>query len=414
MMNFQRETLDNGLEIITETNEHAFTTSLGFFVRSGARDETDEVAGVSHFLEHMVFKGTESRNAIDVNRELDNLGGSSNAYTSEESTAFYGKVLPELQEPMIDLLSDILRPALRKDDFDMEKKVVQEEIRMYGDQPPFLLDERRREVFWAGHPLARSVLGTIDSVGALTVEQMREYFERRYSPANIVFVATGILDFDRIVKWVDEHCGKWKPFEAPRVSLRAKGQACVDVAYKESAVQEYVFQLTDAPAGSDVDADRYAAALAAYILGGGRGSRFYWDLVDPGLAESASLSYSEFSDAGAFDLFLSCDPEDCDDNLERMRNILRDAQQNGFNEPEVRRAKNKTLTTVTLSGEDSTSRLFSIGEEWLLNRRYCSVAEELKMIREMTVDDLNAIIKRYPFDNPTTVAIGKLRSLRDY
>ena len=177
-MIFKNAILDNGLEIIAEINDAALSTALGFFVRTGGRDETDNISGVSHFLEHMVFKGTDRRTAVDVNRELDDLGGKSNAGTSEETTAFYAKVLPELQERAIDLFSDILRPSLRKEDFDMEKQVILEEIKMYEDQPPFLIDERSRELFWPGHPLSRSVLGTRESVGSLTPELMRDYFEQ--------------------------------------------------------------------------------------------------------------------------------------------------------------------------------------------------------------------------------------------
>ncbi|MCF0234922.1 MAG: insulinase family protein, partial [Thermoguttaceae bacterium] len=127
-MEFRSTTLDNGLEIIAEINEAALSTALGFFVKTGSRDETDEIAGVSHFLEHMVFKGTATRTADDVNRELDEMGGVSNAFTSEETTAFYARVLPELQERAINLFGDILRPALRPDDFEMEKQVVLEDL----------------------------------------------------------------------------------------------------------------------------------------------------------------------------------------------------------------------------------------------------------------------------------------------
>src|SRR5262245_33695816 len=145
---------------------------IGFFVRTGARDETDEIAGVSHFLEHMVFKGTPRRSGEDVNREFDEIGAHPNAYTSEESTVYYASVLPEYQETSVDILADVLRPSLREADFDMEKKVIIEEIQMYADQPPFLMDDHIKELHFGRHPIARSVLGTVDTVGGLGVDQM--------------------------------------------------------------------------------------------------------------------------------------------------------------------------------------------------------------------------------------------------
>ncbi len=411
-MKFEKTTLANGLQIVAEINEDALSTSLGFFVRTGGRDETDEISGVSHFLEHMVFKGTDRRSAEDVNRELDELGGVSNACTAEETTAFYAKVLPELQERAIDLLSDILRPSLRQADFDMEKQVVLEEINMYADQPPFLIDEKCREYFWAGHPLSRSVLGTRETVGALTLDMMRDYFERRYSPGNVVFAACGRLDFDQTVRWVEERCGGWRPFDAPRERRRAKGISGSHVSKREGTTQEYVMQLVDGPAGND--SDRYAAALLSVILGGSTGSRFFWELVDSGLADVASLSSSVYSDSGFTVAELSCAPSLVDENLAAMRAILCEAQKNGVTEEELNRAKNKLLTAIALSAEDGMTRLFAVGEEQLSSGKYYSVADDLRIVRELTVDKLNDVMRKYPFDNPFTIAVGPLDSLRDY
>src|SRR5436853_4795351 len=160
-MEFHKHRLDNGLEIIAESNADAHSMSVAFIVRTGARDETDEVAGVSHFLEHMVFKGTPRRTAEDVNREFDEIGAHYNAFTSEENTVYYASVLPEYQEASIDILADVMRPSLRDDDFNMEKKVIIEEIQMYGDQQPFLMDDHIKELHLGRHPMARSVSGAV-------------------------------------------------------------------------------------------------------------------------------------------------------------------------------------------------------------------------------------------------------------
>ncbi len=201
-MEFLKHTLPNGLQIVAECNEAAYSTAVGFFVNTGARDENDAIAGVSHFLEHMVFKGTPTRSADDVNREFDEMGAHYNAFTNEENTVFYAAVLPEHQCRAVDLLADILRPSLRADDFETEKQVILEEIQMYEDQPPFGADDKGRAMHFGAHPLGRSVLGTAESVRGLTSEAMGEYFRRRYSPGNIVLAAAGRIDFAGLVACV--------------------------------------------------------------------------------------------------------------------------------------------------------------------------------------------------------------------
>ncbi len=210
-LEFRKHTLPNGLEIVAECNAEAHSTALGFFVQAGSRDESDDVAGVSHFLEHMVFKGTPTRSADDVNREFDAMGASNNAFTSEEHTVYYASVLPEYQTDALRLLGDMMRPALREEDFNTEKQVIIEEIRMYEDQPPFGADDKIKAAFFGQHPLAHSVLGTVDSITGLKVDAMREYFQRRYSPANMTLVAAGRVDFDALVATTAEVCGDWQP-----------------------------------------------------------------------------------------------------------------------------------------------------------------------------------------------------------
>src|SRR6476619_4072237 len=166
-MPFHQQKLANGLTIIGETSPAAKSAAVGFFVRTGSRDETPDVAGVSHFLEHMVFKGTPRRSAADVNREFDRIGADYNAFTSEENTVFHASVLPEYLPQADDLLADILRPSLRGDDFDMEKKVIIEEIGMYEDQPMFSAYDHAKRVYFAEHPLGNSILGTPESITAL-------------------------------------------------------------------------------------------------------------------------------------------------------------------------------------------------------------------------------------------------------
>jgi len=403
-LEFRSHRLDNGLEIVAEVNDDAHSSSVAFIVRTGARDESDDVAGVSHFLEHMCFKGTPRRSADDVNREFDEIGAHYNAFTSEECTAYYASVLPEYQEPGIDILADIMRPSLRPDDFDMEKKVILEEIQMYLDQPPFGMDDRIKQLHMSGHPLARSVLGTSQSVSDLTPERMRDYFASRYSSDNVFVAAAGKIDFDALVEQVAARCSDWKSAGASREISRAVSEPRFEVVHRPTATQQYVLELADAPASED--ADRYAAKLLATIVGDDSGSRMYWELVDTGVAESASLGHYEYLGVGMFYTWLACEPELAEENLARLHAIYQQVEADGASEDELRQAKNKVKARVVLSSERPQSRLFNVGGNWLQRREYRTVADDLKALDDVALGDLHAVLKKYPLSRYTTITVG--------
>jgi predicted Zn-dependent peptidase len=405
-LEFREHVLPNGLDVVAECNAEAHSTALGFFVKTGARDETDDIAGVSHFLEHMAFKGTPTRSADDVNREFDEMGAHYNAFTSEEKTVYYAAVLPEYQRSALELLSDILRPALRHEDFDTEKKVIIEEIRMYADQPPFGADDRVRLNHFGRHPLGRSVLGTVQSIGDLKVEAMRDYFRRRYSPRNIALVAAGQVDFDAFVTAAEECCGDWEPFEASREIERAAPHTGFECLLKESATQEYVLQLANGP--SATDDDRFAAKLLATVLGDDSGSRLFWELVDPGLVENANLGHYDYEGTGIYMTYLSCDPDETADNLSRVKEIYRRVEADGVTAAELDQAKNKINSRVVLSSERPRGRLFNLGSNWTYRREYRSVKDDLDAVDAVTLEQLAAVLAKYPLTVATTIAVGPL------
>lgn len=412
-MEFRSHRLSNGLEIVAEVNDDAHSLAVAFLVRTGARDETDEVAGVSHFLEHMCFKGTPRRSADDVNREFDEIGAHYNAFTSEECTAYYASVLPEYQEASIDLLADILRPSLRRDDFDMEKKVILEEIQMYLDQPPFGMDDRIKLLHLGVHPLAKSVLGSSDSITNLSQEQMRSYFTSRYSADNLFVAAAGRVDFDALIEQVAARCQDWQPSGVQRAIPRAASHTTFEAVHRPSATQQYVLQLADAPASEDTD--RFAAKLLATILGDDSGSRMYWELVDPGLAETASLGHYEYLGVGMYYTWLACEPEVVEQNLALLDSIFRQIETTGITDAELQQAKNKVKARVVLSSERPHSRLFNVGGNWLQRREYRSVADDLQSLSDVTLEDLNAVLRKFPLSRYTTLTVGprqKVRSTR--
>jgi predicted Zn-dependent peptidase len=405
---FRSHTLDNGLEIVAECNDAAHSLGVGFFVRTGARDETDEVAGVSHFLEHMVFKGTPRRSADDVNREFDELGAHYNAFTSEENTVYYASVLPEYQEPVVDILADIMRPSLREDDFDMEKKVIIEEIQMYADQPPFGMDDKIKELHYGKHPLARSVLGTEESVGGLAVGQMRDYFESRYAPNNMFVAAAGRVDFEALVKHVENRCGQWIAAESTRETTGAKSKSSFHLVTRPSSAQQYLLQLADAPSAEDDR--RYAAKLLATMFGDDSGSRLYWELVDSGLTESASVGHYEYQGVGMYFTWVSCNAEDAADNFNRLVELQNQLERQGFTEDELHQAKSKVKSRVVLGSERPRNRLFNVGGNWLHRREYRSVADDLKSLEIVSLEEVHQTLRAFPLTRQTTVTIGPLES----
>ncbi len=409
-MKFRETQLENGLQIVAECNSRAYAASLGFFVNTGSRDETDEISGVSHFLEHMVFKGTSRRTAADVNRELDEIGSHSNAFTAEENTVYFATVLPEYQDRALDLLSDIMRPSLRNEDFETEKQVILEEIYKYDDQPPYGAHEKCMEAYFQGHPLGRNILGTVESVSGLTCESMHRYFQQRYSPGNITLVATGNVDFDRLVENANLQCGDWEPFETQRTVVPSGCRQDFHVIHKASATQQYVVQISDGPDAMDVD--RYAARVLATILGDDGGSQLFWELVETGRAEFVGVGNYEFEGAGILMTYLSCAPERAADNLCRIRDVFLNAERNGITSAELKQAQSKISSHIVLANERSSNRLFVVGSNWLQRRDYRTVREVIDSYEAVSCDDAARILSKFPLSRNTAVAVGPLETLQ--
>ncbi|MGP1347729.1 MAG: M16 family metallopeptidase [Phycisphaerales bacterium] len=396
---FRQATLGNGLTVIGECDAEAHTGAMGFFVKTGARDESAGVMGVSHFLEHMMFKGTERRTADDVNRDFDRIGASYNAYTSGELTCFYASTLPEYLPTASDILCDIMRPSLRDADFDSEKNVILEEIAMYADQPFWRLYETAMERYYGDHPLSHRVLGTNETIRALQREQMSEYFAKRYSADNTTVALAGRVDFDAAVGLIERACGGWERTGAARDGFapRVRGE---EFTLTDPKVQRS-YLLMVAPGPSAQDDRRYAAMLLAQILGGSDNSRLHWALIETGLAEEAQAAFDPRDGCGDFYVFASGDPE----NARRIEEtILRavDGLIESLEEDDLVRLRNKVATSVTLAGERPGGRMQRLGRLWTYLDRYETLEDELAKIHAVTLDDLLAVWSAYPFA-PRTV-----------
>ncbi len=405
-MRYDQHVLPNGLTIVGEYNEDAQSMAVGFFTRTGSRDETPEISGVSHFLEHMMFKGSERRSAEEVDLEFDAMGARYNAFTSEENTVYYGAVLPEFQERLIDLLTDMLRPSLRQDDFDTEKKVILEEIAMYKDRPQFTVYVFARETYHHGHPLGNSVLGSTESITALERDQMLAYFRRRYAPNNMVVVLTGKYDWDAAVKQIEQTCGGWEQGDASRTITQP--DALELERMQPDSKRDRVYLAAVAPAPSAQDATRYAAEVLAEALGGGEGSRLYWALVHPGLADSANMDYSGEDGAGAFYVYASCDPERTTEVIDLIRATLATAQNDGLSDDQIARARRKLASALVLRAETPMGRLVTVGFDYVYRKRIEPLNESVDRLLAVTNEDVAALLHERAFEKLTLVGYGPL------
>jgi len=384
--------LSNGLKILGEVSPSQMSVGMGFFVRTGARDEQPAESGVSHFLEHMMFKGTAKRSSMDITFEMGNIGAQSNAFTSEENTVYYSMVLPEYFEQMFELLSDMLRPALDGKEFDTEKNVILEEIAVYQDRPYFYLMDNAYRDFFSPHPAGNSVLGSKESIGALSRDQMQEYFDKRYSPSNIALVAAGKFSWTELTDLAAKYCGHWKDFKTTRPLAGHVPSKKQKVYKKKNVSQTHILFLTGGCSAQDEE--RYALTLLGMILGDSSGSKLYWELIDRGLADSASADNDERDGAGVFGVYASTDLGRAKQVTEIVTRII--ANPLDFTVQDLERAKNKLCARVALDGELPMGRLMGLGMEWNYRKSLTPLAQIVERVKSVSKAEIENALKRFP------------------
>ncbi|CAA9417891.1 MAG: FIG007959: peptidase, M16 family [uncultured Phycisphaerae bacterium] len=402
-LTFKHAQLPNGLDVVAEINPDAHSFAAGLFVKTGSRDEAPEVNGVSHFLEHMMFKGSDRYTWEDVNRIFDELGAKYNAYTTQEMTAYYANVLPEFGERAVEHLSHLLRPAIRQADFDTEKKVILEEIAMYLDDPGHRVYERLMEVHFGRHPLGASILGSAEAITNLKRDQMADYFRARYGPRNMVLSVTGQVDFDRVVDWAGKYMGAWEPVNAKRDHAQplVAGQR-VDLT-DPKLNRQYTMGMTPGPSAQDDR--RFAARVLSDVIGDAEGSRFYWALVDNAIAEDADFGFYPHDGCGSFYIALTTSPDRADEALAIANAELEKAKRD-ITDEEIERAKNKIASSLVLSGEVPAGRMRSIGSQWIYNKEYRSLEKDMATLQAVDRRTIRELMREYPFDPMTIVTLG--------
>jgi len=398
-VHFTQSTLSNGMRVLAEVDEAAHTAAIGFFVKAGARDEPRGLMGVSHFLEHMIFKGSETLRAEAVDAAFDDLGVSHNAFTTAELTCFHAHGLPEKLGGAAEVLSTILRPALRGDDFDAEKKVILEEIAMYADQPAWELSDRAMETFFGRHGMGHRVLGTPETIRAMTRDAMADYFAGHYAADTTVIAVAGRVDVDALTDHLEGLCGDWPTCRATR-DLGLVEPVSERFTIRSPKVQQaYLMMLGCGPA--EQDPRRYAARILGHALGGDDGSRLYWALIEPGLAEDAHAGFEGCDHTGLFYVSVACPAE----ALEEVEAVVRRemaAAAGEMTEDDLLRVKRKAATMTAMAGERPAGRMRRLGHQWLMHGEHRSLEADLAALEAVTLDDIAAAARDFPLEPSVT------------
>jgi len=403
-MEFKKQILNNGLAVVGEPNKSAKSAAVGFFVRTGSRDETRQASGVSHFLEHMLFKGTDKLSSLAVNEAFDRLGAQFNAFTSEENTVYYAAVLPEYLTDVTQLWADLMRPALRDEDFNMEKNVIKEEIAMYEDTPSFDVLDKGRSLYFQSHPCGNSVLGSRQSIDSLTARQMHDYFTARYAPNNMTVALAGNFDWDKMVAIISQHCDRWQRQTAVRNIGDYSGTPKTSRLDKPNVTREHICLIS--PAVSMQDDRRFAASLLSSIVGDSVGSRYFWALVDKALAETATMQCESMDGTGAFYSYICCSSDNTQKVLDAVKTVFEDLDSRGVTKIELAAARNKILSALVLKDEIPMGRLVSVGFNWVYLNKYRSTEQDVADVKAVTVDDVNSLIASLQPGHFTRFAIG--------
>jgi predicted Zn-dependent peptidase len=388
-----QEVLPNGLTLITESIPHLRSVAVGVWLRRGSRHETAEQSGISHFIEHMVFKGTTNRSAERIAAEVDSIGGHMDAFTAKEYASFHLKVLDEHLPIALDILGDIvLHPLFDAGEMAKERKVIFEEINMVEDTPDDLVMELFTEAFWPDHPLGRPILGNKTSLEAFDRDDLAAFFREVYTPENLVIAAAGHAEHAQVLDLVTRHFGGLSgsgtrgpvspPEPAGGVVLRSKKEL------------EQVHLCLGTPAHSHAHPDRYAAYVLNTVLGGSMSSRLFQNVREKrGLAYSISSGVTAYSDAGHLTVYAGTSLDSVDEVLRLVVAEFRGMVEGPLPEAEVRRAKDHLKGSLMLSLENSGSRMSHLARQEIYFRRQLTVDELLGSIEAVTVEDVARVAR---------------------
>ena len=409
--NIRRTVLPNGLLVLTESIPHVRSVSMGVWVNSGSRDETAAENGISHFVEHMVFKGTTSRSASQIAREVDTIGGNLDAFTSKETVGFTIKVLDENVTPALDVLSDlVLHPTFMPEDLAREQGVILEEIKMDEDNPDYLVHETFTQNFWKNDALGRPILGTVKTVSSFDQQTVFDFYASRFTPSNMVFSAAGHLDHDSFVEQVQQQFSSLAATTDHPFARQDAPPATPHITLKRKKSLEQVQFCLGVPAPKVTDEDRYAIYLLNTMLGGGMSSRLFQTIrEDQGLAYSIYSEMNPFRDTGSLCVYAGTSIDKTERVLRLTLDELRRLKDETVSEGELKRAKDQLKSNIVLGLESSSSRMANLARQQMYFGRFFGVDEITQEIEAVTPADVQRIAQQ--LFRPEAMALTLLGNL---
>jgi len=410
--NVHKTILPNGLVVLTEPMDHVYSVSVGIWVRVGSRREPADLNGISHFIEHMVFKGTARRTAEDIAQEVDAIGGMLDAFTSKEMVCFNARVLDEHLPKVFDIVADmVLEPKFADEDIAREQSVIMEEIRMTQDNPEDLVHELFTQNFWNSHPLGKPILGTQETVSAFDRKALQDWFRRCYAPNNLVVTAAGHLAHAQLVDLVAERFANLAPvpdgFEDPRPEPTAH------ITLRTKRELEQVHLCLGVPALPMTDRRRFALSVLNNILGGGMSSRLFQNIRERlGLAYAIFSEMSAYRDAGVLSVYAGTSLETVDQVLRCVVEELRRLRDEPLSEDELRRAKDHLKGATLLALEGSGSRMSNLARYHIYFDRYFTPQELIAMLESVTADEVQQLARE--FFRPDQVAASVVGNLNGF
>src|SRR5216683_6456190 len=402
-------TMPNGVRVISETMPHVRSVSVGMWVGNGSRRETAEQNGLSHFIEHMVFKGTTKRSAEDIARSVDSIGGNLDAFTSKELVCFNTKVLDQHLPLAFDVLADLVRnPVFREDDMVKEKGVILEELKMDEDNPDYLVHEIFSANFWKDHPLGKPILGTRETVKRFDRQMIENYYHSAYAPSNLVITAAGNLTHKTLVDLCAEHFSDLKPQKALPPERAPITHA--RIALRNKKALEQVHLCLGVPSYPVPHEDRFACYVLNTLLGGGMSSRLFQNIRErQGLAYAVFSELSPYRDTGCLSIYAGTSAESARKVVESITREFRQLKEQRVNDEELRRAKDHLKGSLMLGLESTASRMSNLARQEMYFGKFFTLDELVESIEAVTADDVQRIAETF-FD-PKQIALTVLGNL---
>jgi predicted Zn-dependent peptidase len=412
-MTVRKTVLPSGLRIVTEEISGVRSVAYGIWVNVGSRDESLKTAGASHFLEHLLFKGTKTRSALDISSAIEAVGGEMNAFTSKEYTCFYARVIDSDLPLAIEVISDLITSSVgRAEDVEAERKVVLEEISMRDDDPSDLVHEVFSETFYGDTPLGRSILGTTDSIKSLSRNAIFNYYKKRYLPHDIVVAVAGNIKHQKVVDQVVKAMSKDGFLEGGKKEFNLRSNSSVRRVTKENVglmnrktEQAHIF--LGMPGVDRNDPRRFAMGVLSAALGGGMSSRLFQEIREKrGLAYSVYSYAQQFAGSGFLGFYAGCNPSKATEVVSIMRDVLHDVASNGLTHEELLRAQGAVRGTLVLSQEDTGSRMSRIGKSELVYGEIMTFDQILKAVADVSSADIRVLADGILHAAPTLAVVG--------